>query len=75
MMRLNRQSRRQSWTRMRYTKISIDGPIAWPERVAQQLAGWAPLSARIVVGWVCPVFHFTTLGVFACPYLRLFFRW
>ena len=30
----------------------IDGLIGWPERVAKHLDGWAPLFARIVVGWV-----------------------
>lgn len=30
----------------------IDALIGWPERVAKHLDGWAPLFARIVVGWV-----------------------
>src|SRR3984885_15176260 len=30
----------------------IDALIGWPERVAKRLDGWAPLFARIVVGWV-----------------------
>jgi putative oxidoreductase len=33
-------------------KTLIDGLIGWPERVAKHLDGWAPLFARIVVGWV-----------------------
>jgi putative oxidoreductase len=33
-------------------KTLIDGLIGWPERVAKHPAGWAPLFARIVVGWV-----------------------
>src|ERR1700691_2761856 len=33
-------------------KALIDGLIGWPERVAKHLDGWAPLFARIVVGWV-----------------------
>ncbi|MGA2190439.1 MAG: DoxX family protein [Steroidobacteraceae bacterium] len=33
-------------------KALIDGLIGWPERVANHLDGWAPLFARIVVGWV-----------------------
>jgi putative oxidoreductase len=33
-------------------KALIDGLIGWPERVAKHLDAWAPLFARIVVGWV-----------------------
>jgi putative oxidoreductase len=33
-------------------KILLDGLIGWPERVAKHLNAWAPLFARIVVGWV-----------------------
>jgi putative oxidoreductase len=33
-------------------KTLLDGVIGWPERVAKHLNAWAPLFARIVVGWV-----------------------
>ena len=33
-------------------KTLIDLLIGWPGRVAKHLDGWAPLFARIVVGWV-----------------------